>query len=170
MVTSSVLICIRRAWRTAGCRVLLSTTHSHRVLITKSTKYGICATKNSATYRVSIYLVLVQYGSGWTVAGWVSCRGGVWCRSDLVLDLVFFRLTLSASCLFPCLLVLILVYHSSTSCRMLNLENEQQHVHKHDAHQNLSRFWSPPISFWSRFAGETNISSNPAWRHIFSSK
>ena len=33
--------------------------------------------------------------------------------------------------------------------------------------RNLSRFWSPPISFWSRFAGETNISSNPAWRHIF---
>ena len=33
--------------------------------------------------------------------------------------------------------------------------------------QNLSRFWNPPISFWFRFAGETNISSNPAWRHIF---
>ena len=40
-------------------------------------------------------------------------------------------------------------------------------VHKHDAHQNLSRFWSPLVSFWSRFAGETNDSSNPAWRHIF---
>ena len=40
-------------------------------------------------------------------------------------------------------------------------------VHKHDTHQNLSRFWSPPISFWSRFAGETNICSNPARRHIF---
>ena len=27
---------------------------------------------------------------------------------------------------------------------------------------NLPRFlWSPPISFWSRFAGETNISTNP---------
>ena len=34
---------------------------------------------------------------------------------------------------------------------------------------NLPRFWSPPISFWSRFAGETNISTNPAWRHILSS-
>ena len=44
-----------------------------------------------------------------------------------------------------------------------------QYVHKSDAHQNLSRFWSPPISFWCRFAGETNISSNPAWRHIFCS-
>ena len=35
--------------------------------------------------------------------------------------------------------------------------------------QNLYiyRFWSPPISFWFHFAGETNISSNPAWRHIF---
>ena len=34
---------------------------------------------------------------------------------------------------------------------------------------NLPRFWSPPISFWSRFAGETNISTNPAWRHFLSS-
>ena len=34
---------------------------------------------------------------------------------------------------------------------------------------NLPRFWSPPISFWSRFASETNISTNPAWRHILSS-
>ena len=32
--------------------------------------------------------------------------------------------------------------------------------HKHDAHQT-----SPPISFWSHFAGATNDSSNPAWRH-----
>ena len=34
---------------------------------------------------------------------------------------------------------------------------------------NLPRFWSPPISFWSGFAGKTNISTNPAWRHILSS-
>ena len=43
-------------------------------------------------------------------------------------------------------------------------------VHKHDAHQNLSRFWSPPISFWSRSAGETNICSNPAIRIPLGSK
>ena len=49
---------------------------------------------------------MVQYSSGWVV----SCRGGVWSRSDLVLDLVSFYLTLSAICLFPCLLVLILLY------------------------------------------------------------
>ena len=59
----------------------------------------------------------------------VGCLVGV--GSDLVLDLVFFRLTLSAICLFPCLLVLILPYHSSTSCGILNLDNEQQHVHKY---------------------------------------
>ena len=71
----------------------------------------------------------------------VGCLVGV--GPDLVLDLVFFRLTLSAICLFPCLLVLLL-YYSSTSCHMSNLDSEQQHVHKH---QNLSHFWSPPISF-----------------------
>ena len=47
---------------------------------------------------------------------------------------------------------------------MSNLDSEQQHVHKY---QNLSRFWSSPISFWSRFAGETNISTKFALRHIF---
>ena len=103
----------------------------------------------------------------------MPCRGGVWSRFDLVFDLVFFHLALSTVCLFPCLLVLILYYTilALASCFMWNLDNEQQHVHRHDAHQNLSRFWRPPISFWSSFAGETNDSSNPAIRHIiFSSK
>ena len=93
--------------------------------------------------------------------------------SDLVFDLVFFHLALSTVCLFPCLLVLILYYTilALASSFMWSLDNEQQHVHRHDAHQNLSRFWRPPISFWSSFAGETNDSSNPAIRHIiFSSK
>ena len=53
-----------------------------------------------------------------------------------------------------CLLVLILLYHSSTSWCMLNLDNEQQHVHKYDKHQNLSRFLESPhlvlISFCRR--------------------
>ena len=80
-------------------------------------------------------LYVVRYNLGLVpmtcpVRQWlVGCLVGV--GSDLVLDLLFFRLTLSAICLFPCLLVLILLYHSSTTCRMLNLDNEQQHVHKH---------------------------------------
>ena len=96
--------------------------------------------------------------------------------SDLVLISFctsFFSPFLSTVCLFPCLLVLILYYTilALASCFMWNLDNEQQHVHRYDAHQKLSRFWRPPISFWSSFAGETNDSSNPAIRHIiFSSK
>ena len=82
--------------------------------------------------RLYVALVLVQYGSGWlgVMSGWGLIS--FWSRFGPR----FFRLTLSAICLFPCLLVLILLYHSSTSCRMLNLDSEQQHVRKHDAHQN----------------------------------
>lgn len=34
-------------------------------------------------------------------------------------------------------------------------------VHKNDTYENLSRLWSRPSSFWSRFAGWTIVQSSP---------
>ena len=68
-----------------------------------------------------------------------------------LLFISFWTSFFSASLCPPSACSLVCLFHSTisfqTGCWKLNLHNEQQHVHVHDAHQNLSRFGVPPSRF-----------------------